>query len=173
MRNLVCQLVLMAVISVLTAAGQLQAADAGDVSGTIEVYKTRVKTHGAKSFKDVVVYLEPLAPMTFTPPDVHAVILKPTLLGFEQARHWARAAAAQGITTVVTSMFESSLGLRVLAAFAAGLNGDRDVAMGLGTASWFTEDVCDRALVPAGGRIALTGAPAFHPVLDRLSEVPL
>ena len=74
MRNLVCQLVLMAVVSGVIAAGHLQAADAGDVSGTIEVYKTKVKTHGAKSFKDVVVYLEPLAPMTFTPPDVHAVM---------------------------------------------------------------------------------------------------
>jgi plastocyanin len=44
------------------------------VAGVIDVQKARVKTHGAKSFKDVVVYLEPTAPGVYPPPAEHAVM---------------------------------------------------------------------------------------------------
>lgn len=47
----------------------------GAVTGRIEVRNTRVKTSGAKSFKDVVVYLEPLSSAAvFPPPEAHAVM---------------------------------------------------------------------------------------------------
>ena len=51
-----------------------QAAGTGTVAGVIDVHKARVKTRGAKSFKDVVVYLEPLAPAVYPPPVEHAVM---------------------------------------------------------------------------------------------------
>ena len=74
MRNLVCQLVSMVVVSGLIATGAAQAAGTGSVAGSIELHKAKVKTHGAKSFKDVVVYLEPLAPADYPPPVEHAVM---------------------------------------------------------------------------------------------------
>ena len=43
---------------------------------------------------------------------IHALILKPTLLGYERSRRFAEVAAAAGSTAVVTSTFESSLGSR-------------------------------------------------------------
>jgi len=74
MRNLVCRLVMIATAFGLIGAGALQAADTGSVAGSIELHKAKVKTHGAKSFKDVVVYLEPLAPADYPPPVEHAVM---------------------------------------------------------------------------------------------------
>ncbi len=46
----------------------------GSVSGEIRVHKARVKARGPKSFRDVVVYLEPAAPTAFSPPTQHAVM---------------------------------------------------------------------------------------------------
>ena len=46
----------------------------GTVSGVIRVQKTRVKTKGSKSFKDVVIYLEPRTPDVYPPPAEHAVM---------------------------------------------------------------------------------------------------
>ena len=75
MKNLVLQLVMIvAAGSLLAGAGLAQAAGPGTVAGVIEVHKARVKTRGAKSFKDVVVYLEPTAPVVYAPPDAHAVM---------------------------------------------------------------------------------------------------
>jgi len=54
--------------------GFAQNGDLGTVSGVIRVEKTRVKTKGPKSFKDVVVYLEPLSPGIYPPPSEHAVM---------------------------------------------------------------------------------------------------
>lgn len=47
---------------------------AGTVTGFIEVQKTRVMTTGPKSFKDVVVFLEPVTAVDFSPPTAHAVM---------------------------------------------------------------------------------------------------
>jgi len=74
MKNLVFRIVMIATIGCLAAAGPAPAAGAGTVAGVVEVQKARVKTHGAKSFKDVVVYLEPLAPAAHPPPAEHAVM---------------------------------------------------------------------------------------------------
>ncbi len=75
MKNLVLRLVLIvAAGSLMASAGAAQAADSGSVAGVIEVHKARVKTRGAKSFKDVVVYLEPEAPVVYPPPAEHAVM---------------------------------------------------------------------------------------------------
>ena len=75
MKNLVMRLVMMAAVWGLPAGnGPAQAADIGTVAGVIDVHKARVKTRGAKSFKDVVVYLEPTAPGVYPPPAEHAVM---------------------------------------------------------------------------------------------------
>lgn len=47
---------------------------AGTVSGTIKVYRTKVKTDGPKSYKEVVVYLENEAAKKIPPPQKHAVM---------------------------------------------------------------------------------------------------
>ena len=74
MKNLVLWLVMIAAAWGLAGAGAAQAADPGTVAGVIEVQKARVKTRGAKSFKDVVVYLEPQDPAAYPPPAEHAVM---------------------------------------------------------------------------------------------------
>jgi plastocyanin len=75
MKNLVLRLVMIAAVWGLPAGnGPAQAADPGTVAGIVEVQKARVKTRGAKSFKNVVVYLEPQAPGVYPPPAEHAVM---------------------------------------------------------------------------------------------------
>jgi len=74
MKNLVLRLVMIAAAWGLAGAGLAQEAGTGTVAGVVEVQKARVKTRGAKSFKDVVVYLEPTAPAVYPPPAGHAVM---------------------------------------------------------------------------------------------------
>ena len=74
MKNLVFRLVMIAAIWCLAGAGLAQEAGPGTVAGVVEVHKARVKTRGAKSFKDVIVYLEPQAPGVYPPPAAHAVM---------------------------------------------------------------------------------------------------
>ena len=75
MKNFVLRLVMIAAaLSLPVGNGAAQEADPGTVAGVIEVHKARVKTRGAKSFKDVVVYLEPQAPAVYPPPEEHAVM---------------------------------------------------------------------------------------------------
>jgi plastocyanin len=75
MKNLVLRLVMIAAAwSLPVGAGPAQAAEAGMVAGVIDVQKARVKARGAKSFKDVVVYLAPQAPAVYPPPAAHAVM---------------------------------------------------------------------------------------------------
>lgn len=95
-----------------------------------------------------------------TAPGLGAVVLKPTLLGFETAARLAAHARGRGLPAVVSSSFESGLGLRLAAALAAGCAG---TAAGLGTAPWFSAD-----LVPAGpcpAVIALDAPPVPDPAL--------
>lgn len=53
--------------------GPAAAAGSGTVSGTVKVWKTRVKTNGPKSYKDVVVYLKK-AGGNFPAPAKHVVM---------------------------------------------------------------------------------------------------
>ncbi len=82
-----------------------------------------------------------LTPGSLTPlPNLKAIVLKPTLLGLETSMQFARMAASLGIVPVVSSAFESSLGLTALAEFAACLNAT-DVPVGLDTLDWFAQDL--------------------------------
>ena len=75
MKNFVLRLVMIAAVWGLPAGnGPAQEAGSGTVAGVIDVQKARVKTRGAKSFKNVVVYLEPTAPAVYPPPTAHAVM---------------------------------------------------------------------------------------------------
>jgi O-succinylbenzoate synthase len=101
-----------------------------------------------------------------------AVILKPTLLGLERTLSLAEEARRSGLRAVLTSSFESSVGLGILAEVAASLNGDDDVPMGLGTASWLADDLTEEPLAPVGGRIdLLRWHRSASPILSRLRQV--
>ncbi len=81
-----------------------------------------------------------------------AIVLKPTLLGgFEQVMKFARAAISIGLVPVVSSSFESSIGLKALANLAASL--PNDTPCGLDTLDWFAQDVLEVPLQATNGRI--------------------
>ncbi|HOD49024.1 MAG TPA: o-succinylbenzoate synthase [Candidatus Hydrogenedentes bacterium] len=95
-----------------------------------------------------------------------AAVLKPTLLGgFEIAMYLARKATNLGMTPVVSSSFESSVGLIALGNLAAFVNAG-DVAAGLDTWNWFSRDVLDAPLPIKGGRLQLERANALARRVD-------
>lgn len=71
---------------------------------------------------------------------VKAVVLKPTMLGLERAMCFARAAIECGVAPVISSSFESSLGIATLASLAAVVNTD-NIPAGLDTLDWYAEDL--------------------------------
>ena len=74
MKTVFCWLVLWVSTFGLAVSVPAQEAGAGAVSGVIRVEKARVKSGGAKSFKDVIVFLKPLTPGVYPPPAGHAVM---------------------------------------------------------------------------------------------------
>ena len=72
--------------------------------------------------------------------EIKAIVLKPTLLGFEKAMQFARSATGLGMIPVVSSTFESGVGLDALVHMAACVNAT-DVPVGLDTLDWFEEDL--------------------------------
>ena len=74
MKKAFCWFVIWIATFGLAASGLAQDDGTGMVSGIIRVEKARVKTGGAKTAKDVIVYLKPLAPASFMPPSEHAVM---------------------------------------------------------------------------------------------------
>ncbi len=69
-----------------------------------------------------------------------ALVLKPTLVGgIARCMDLARRAEAAGAAAMVSSAFETGVGLRMAAALACALPG-RTLAAGLDTARWFDED---------------------------------
>lgn len=85
-----------------------------------------LKTHSLKEIKSIE--------------GIEIVIIKPTVIGgLEKSYHMLREAKGYGIRSVVSSSFESGVGIRVLANFSASLS--RHVAAGLDTGRWFKTDV--------------------------------
>jgi len=81
-------------------------------------------------------------------PGIRAVVLKPTLLGgLAISDAFARAAAELGAVAVVSSSFESEVGLRALARFAASLS-DAPEPAGLDTGRWLGRPEPARWTVP-------------------------
>ncbi len=105
--------------------------------------------------------------------EVGAVVLKPTLLGgLARAGEWAAKASALNIRPVVSSCFESGVGLLALAAFAWASTGDA-VPAGLDTYRWLAADVVAPRLPLGAGAIEWSDAAARGHRIDgsRLSEM--
>ena len=106
-------------------------------------------------------------PDTFdAPPGVKAIILKPTLLGLERAMRWARKAIRKGLTPVVTSTYESSIGIATLAHFAASLS-PTPAPMGLATLDVFENDLLEPVVAIENGSIELTKLPDVSTSIKR------
>ena len=105
-------------------------------------------------------------------PEVSAVVLKPTLLGgIARAREWAAKALALNLRPVVSSCFESGVGLLALAGFAWTSTGDT-VPAGLDTYRWLDADVVEPRIPFRPGAIEWSDALARNHRIDtgRLSE---
>ena len=105
--------------------------------------------------------------------EVGAVVLKPTLLGgLARARQWAATASALNIRPVVSSCFESGVGLLALAAFAWDSTGDA-VPAGLDTYRWLGADVVEPRIRFRPGAIEWSDAAARAHRIDRsrLTEI--
>ncbi len=120
-----------------------------------------------------------ISPKGLTPlRGVRAVVLKPTLLGYEWSMWFARRAQRAGMIAVASSAFESSLGLRMIAALGGCFNGGTegsDIAMGLSTLDWLAEDLVSPPVSIVNGRIDLTVSQALpvevhHHSLKELSR---
>lgn len=98
-------------------------------------------------------------------PGLHAVVLKPTLLGLEGAGAFARAARRLGLGVVVGSSFESAIGISILAQLAAAW-APPACAAGLGTLEWFTRDLPSSTRAASPGVMTVDPAPATPPALD-------
>ena len=92
---------------------------------------------------------------------LRAIVIKPTLRGgLSGALRWSRIARQAGVTPVISSAFESSVGLRALAELASVVH-DPDVAAGLDTGRWLARDVAEPAFeVARGGRVDVTALSA-------------
>ena len=105
--------------------------------------------------------------------EVGAVVLKPTLLGgIARAREWVARALALDIRPVVSSCFESGVGLLALAAFAWESTGDA-VPAGLDTYRWLGADVVEPRIPFRAGAVEWSDAAAReHRIVEsRLSEI--
>jgi O-succinylbenzoate synthase len=79
---------------------------------------------------------------------LRAIILKPSLLGFHACIDWMKKAKNLGISAVISSTFESSIGLYAYAQLALM---QPNTHAGLATGSWFAEDlISNRALATDG-----------------------
>lgn len=89
---------------------------------------------------------------------IQTIVIKPTRLGLERAMMFARIAIARGGKAVVSSTFESGVGVLALINFAAAL-GNPDVPVGLDTLGWFEQDLLVPPLIFGPGLIELNDLP--------------
>lgn len=105
--------------------------------------------------------------------EVGAVVLKPTLLGgIASARQWVARAAALNIRPVVSSCFESGVGLLALAELVWVSTRDT-VPAGLDTYRWLDADVVEPRIPFRAGAVEWSEATArAHRIVEsRLSEI--
>lgn len=101
---------------------------------------------------------------------VGAVILKPTLLGgFERTAMWARQAQKYGIKAVISSCFESSIGIAALAQLTAAFN-MFNTPVGLDTPSWLKHDLLLKPIDRAHGQMRIV---QIAQVASRVNESAL
>ena len=89
---------------------------------------------------------------------VDVLILKPTVLGgLERAWQYMQQARALGLAAVISSSFESGLGILTLANLASCTV--RDQAAGLDTLKWFTQDLLEENVLIRHGKINIRQRP--------------
>lgn len=98
------------------------------------------------------------------------LILKPTILGgFERTWALLNSAKAAGIRCIISSCFESGLGIDALANFSAAAS--QGIPMGLDTLRWFKDDIVDIAPVK-NGYYYLPDTPVHDSLkFDRVKEL--
>lgn len=103
--------------------------------------------------------LKETSPKAFHPAKgITALILKPAALGgFENTMQFARSAQKFDLKAVISSVFQSGLGLAADASLAAILN-DKDVPAGLGTYRWLKEDVLVGGFPARNGQVDVVEA---------------
>ena len=114
--------------------------------------------------------VEPLALRDY--PSLAAVVLKPTMMGVERTMAFARVALGMGATPVISSSFESGMGVITLAHLAAVLQ-QPSAAAGLDTMGWFEIDLLEGNAWTALPEIAVSGLvdPVRSLRRDRLEAV--
>jgi O-succinylbenzoate synthase len=86
--------------------------------------------------------------------NLKAMVLKPTLLGgFGRTLEYVKRAHDLSLKTVVSSCFESAIGLNLLAHFASQIA--PDTPCGLDTSEWFKENLLDLPLTVSSGQMLL------------------
>lgn len=104
---------------------------------------------------------------------IDVVVLKPTILGgLARSAQFARYAMASGKEVVVTSSFESSVGLSALVVFAACC-GSGKLAHGLETGTVFGRDTTTTSIRPINGALSLGSTSVIPSIIDytMLSEI--
>ncbi len=91
-------------------------------------------------------------------PHLRAVVLKPTAHGFEKSMRFAYRAVGLGVAPVISSAFESGVGLVALGELAACVSGE-EIPAGLDTAIWFRQDLLRRPFEIENGRALLPMRP--------------
>ena len=84
---------------------------------------------------------------------LRAIILKPSLLGFHACFDWMKKANKLGISAVVSSTFESSIGLHAYAQLALM---QPNTHAGLATGSWFAEDLLPKCALARDGCLEIS-----------------
>jgi len=88
-------------------------------------------------------------------PGVTTLVLKPTILGFVKTIEFSKKAMDLGMKTVISSSFESSVGLFALAEFAAGFG----ATAGLDTIEWLAKDTLESSFGIKSGYVDLSTLP--------------
>lgn len=103
-----------------------------------------------------------------------AIVLKPTMTGYLKSMALASQAFHNEQKVIISSSFESALGLYHLASMGAIINSDKfDYAAGLDTYDWFEENLFDFSKYISGGCFNLSHAFECYSQIDwsRLREV--
>jgi len=99
-------------------------------------------------------------------PNLRALIIKPTILGFVMTAKYAMLARENSIKPVISSSFESSVGLSALAQMAAAFN-ETDVPAGLGTLGWMADDLLADPMKIENGKISIAELPDIDDSIRR------
>jgi len=99
-------------------------------------------------------------------PNLKALIIKPTILSFVVAALYAMLARGNSLTPVISSSFESSVGLTALAQMAAAFN-ETDVPVGLDTLGWMADDLLTDPMKIQNGNILISDLPDIRNSIRR------